>query len=260
MPKKQKKQKHTKPRPKQKHTKTTKKAPAKRASKKKAPKKCRTSNKKITKKKTLKKTSKKVVAKKTKKGKVVKKVRKGRPPGSKNKKTIERETEEKRLRGLGIEPIKPKRGRPRGVKNKQYVVPEEYLKPNEKVETKDHALNEGDDYDYSTVTTSYFLGYCPKCDNMITTAELQDARKKKGKYKCPGCGRRGTGNNLCTESASARMNGENDNDKSDKPKGNISRAPKVSSASSATVINQHDKDIQDLLEKNIGVNGFLDTP
>ena len=43
----------------------------------------------------------------------------GRPPGSKNKKTLEREEEQKRLAEQGLLPPKRKRGRPPGSKNKK---------------------------------------------------------------------------------------------------------------------------------------------
>ncbi len=43
----------------------------------------------------------------------------GRPPGSKNKKTLEREAEQKRLEDEGHLPVKRRRGRPPGSKNKK---------------------------------------------------------------------------------------------------------------------------------------------
>ena len=43
----------------------------------------------------------------------------GRPPGSKNKKTLEREEEQKRLAEQGLLPPKRKRGRSPGSKNKK---------------------------------------------------------------------------------------------------------------------------------------------
>lgn len=45
----------------------------------------------------------------------------GRPPGSKNKKTLEREAEQKRQAEQGMQPVKRGRGRPPGSKNKKTI-------------------------------------------------------------------------------------------------------------------------------------------
>ena len=51
--------------------------------------------------------------------------RPGRPPGSKNKKTLEREREQERLSAAGEAPEKRKRGRPPGSRNKKTLEREE---------------------------------------------------------------------------------------------------------------------------------------
>lgn len=191
-------------------------------------------------------------------------VKKGRPKGAKNKKTLVKEAREEELRKLGIVEPKRKRGRPRGSKNAKTI--ENDTKMKILSANEDHALNVMDDdvendicedLEVTNIKSYRFLGYCRKCNFGICTCDLEDARSvKAGYYNCPGCQRRGKITRLSTEC-----------DKSDdiastrSKKSAALQHPRTEHYNSPETpyVNQHERDIQDLLEKKIATDGFIET-
>jgi len=103
--------------------------------------------------------------------------KRGRPKGSKNKPKVPstetvKSAPKKKDSLVSSEP-KKKRGRPRKV---------------DQVEKKfSRNVSKSDDIDMSNVKTFKFLGYCPKCEAMIGSTDLEEG--KKTIFRC-GCGKR----------------------------------------------------------------------
>jgi hypothetical protein len=142
------------------------------------PKFKKTTKKKVAKKKVAKKKATKTAKKKAVKKKAVKKVEvkkvevkkvevtkpkrgRGRPKGSKNK------TTKKKVVMLDDKP-KRGRGRPKGSKNKRDSKNRKKLTPKQ--------LREQIRKDLRGVNVGKILGYCPKCDNIISSKEMVSMR------------------------------------------------------------------------------------
>ena len=124
-------------------------------------------------------------AKSAKSAKVLIPKKRGRPKGSKNKFKVKVSTERMEKK------VVKKLGRPRK------VVKDIVKKVAKKGKSKKYSQNHFEEVDMSNVKTFKFLGYCPDCNSLLCTNDLEMG--KKTIFICYRCNKRGRTNILSTE-------------------------------------------------------------